>query len=112
MITEAKRTGRHTWRGGVGRDRAQRAQRLKQREEEPAKDTENEHRGRKAGGRTGEKGRGGGSFTKQEMVYKVRCHGEVREGGALKSPLHLAIRRSFGGRGESNFKEVLMRGNT
>lgn len=46
------------------------------------------------------------------MVYKVRCHGEVREGGALKSPLHLAIRRSFGGRGESNFREVVMRGNT
>lgn len=68
--------------------------------------------GRGGGGRQEGEGPGRGSFKKQEMVYKVRCHGEVREGGALKSPLHLAIRRSFGGRGESNFREVLMRGNT
>lgn len=62
MITEAKRTGRHTWRGGVGRDRAQRAERLKQREEEPAKDTEKEHRGKEAGGRTRRGGPGRRQF--------------------------------------------------
>lgn len=66
MITEAKRTGRHTWRGGVGRDRAQRAERLKQREEEPAKDTEKEHRGKEAGGRT--RGAGAG----EEAVSRSR----------------------------------------
>lgn len=83
----------------------------KAREGKPAKDTEDEHGGREAGGRTGEKGQGGGGLKKQEMLCKVRCHRGVRQDGALKSPWHLAIRRSCGDLSGSNFRGV-QRGNT